>query len=99
MINLVALVPLLKSCYPALLLVASAFRHGVKKNGSETWKSQSATYHVSKASSAIAQWIGDPSRHSLLADAGLRLLFAISIVATSTVYEPKVKEVETKPAE
>lgn len=74
MLNLLALT---KSLLPALLIVADVFRYGIKKYGSDTWKNDSAQYHVEQAMAKLGEWVTSPTQYTLLADAGLRLLFAL----------------------
>jgi len=90
MFNFLALIPLLKSAAPGLLLLAEAFRYGVRLRGGETWKGKSARYHVDKATHCLTLYFDDMTRYSLLADACLRLLFALCLSGTRK-YVPKDK--------
>jgi hypothetical protein len=94
--NIFQILALLRSLLPAIQVVAEAFRFGVEKHGADTWKSTDPNDHVMKAFNAISQW-SSSNRYSALADAALRLLFALCLTAASQKYVPKVKpEVEEK---
>ncbi len=94
MLNILTLI---RSLMPAFVILAEAFRYGMARHGGETWKDKSAAHHANKALSALSEWLGSPRQYSLLADAALRLLFALCLSATERVYRPKEKPVEEKP--
>lgn len=89
--NLLQILALLRSLLPAIQIVAEAFRFGMEKHGADTWKETDPRVHVQKAFNAIANWSGS-NRYSSLADAALRLLFALCLSAASKKYEPKSSE-------
>lgn len=94
--NWVTVLALFRTLAPAFFIVAEAFKYGMKKHGGETWKDTSASEHVNKAIEKIGTWLTE-RRASLLADAGLRLLFALCLVVGSTSkakYVPKEKATE-----
>lgn len=99
MFNVVSILTLLKSVTPALIIIAHAFRYGMSKHSGVSWKSQSAKHHVGKATTAIGDWVANPKAYSLLADAGLRLLFALCLSAKITKYVPKEQSVAKESAE
>lgn len=96
MFKLAVILPLLRSLAPALLVLAHAFRYGMQKHGDGTWKNRTAEFHVGKAMSSIGQWFESPMSYYHLANAGLRLMFALTLVGIKE-YEPKEKPAnETK---
>jgi hypothetical protein len=94
--NIIQILTLLRSLLPAIQVVAEAFRFGMEKHGPDTWKDTDPNQHVQKAFNAIANWTST-NRYSALADAALRLLFALCLSAASKKYEPKSKPTETPP--
>lgn len=96
--NWMAIIALVRSLFPAFLVVAEAFKWGMQKHGGDTWKGTSPHEHVSKAIEKIGAWMTE-RRASLLADAGLRLLFALCLVIGSpsrAKYVPKEKATESE---
>jgi hypothetical protein len=94
--NIMQIVALIRSILPAMQIVAEAFRFGVDKHGSDSWKNLSASEHVQKAMEAISQSSTSTRRCSLLADAALRLLFALCLsIGTTKKYEPKPTDLKS----
>lgn len=92
-----AILVIIRACLPAMYVLADAFRFGVNKHGDGTWKDISPVDHVGKAMSKIGEWMVTKN-YNLLADAGLRILFALSKCATSAKYNPTSKrEPKDKP--
>jgi hypothetical protein len=80
MVKVIALVRVL---YPAMLILAAAYRYGVEKHGDGTWKELTAAEHLEKAISDINAWrSGDATNKPVLVDVALRTLFALSIALT-----------------
>jgi len=95
--NVLTLLPLIKTLLPALLVISEAFRYGISKHGSDTWKNRTAEFHAAKATERLTVWVSSPMQYSLLADAGLRLLFALCLVTGKTYVPKEPTVVETKP--
>ncbi len=95
--NWLCVLTFLKSVAPAIYVLADAFRYGVNKHGDGTWRDQSPGQHVNKAIERIQAWTTD-RQYSTLADAGLRIVFALSQVATGKTYKPKPAEPKPAPA-
>ncbi len=92
--NWVAVLTLVRSLSPAFFVLAEAFQYGMKKHGGESWKDKLPSDHVNKAIEKIGTWLTE-RRSSLLADAGLRLMFALCLcVGSKSKYVPKEKATE-----
>jgi hypothetical protein len=88
--NLMQIIALFRALLPAMQILAEAFRFGVDKHGPDTWKNLNAAEHVQKAVEAVSQSNTSPRRCSLLADAALRLLFALCLsLGPAKNYVPK----------
>jgi hypothetical protein len=92
--NFFQILTLIRSLGPAIYVVADAFQYGMQKHGSDGWKMRSPGWHLHKATMSINEWFLDRTKYSLLADAGLRVLFALAQCATSKKY-CKHREPET----
>lgn len=96
MFNIVTILPVIRAAMPALVIVAGAFKYGLQRHGGETWKDKSPMHHAMKAKISLSEWLVEPSKYSRLADAALRLLFALCLVATEPSYVPKAEATEEK---
>ena len=74
---------LIRKIYPAAVVVSQAYIFGVSKHGNGSWKDVSVGTHLVKAIDDINAWRGGSKDKSLLADAGLRVLFAICLAIAS----------------
>jgi len=90
-VNIMQIIALIRSLLPAMQIVAEAFRFGVQKHGPDTWKNLSAAEHVHKAGESVSQSMSatGAQRCSALADAALRLLFAVCLTIGNSRYVPK----------
>lgn len=91
---MIQVLQLIRSVYPAMLIVAAAYRYGVEKYGDGTWQELTPTDHIEKALGNIERWRkGETKEDPVLVDACLRLMFAVSLAITQGIVPQKyVKE-------
>lgn len=76
---MLSILSLISKIYPAAIVVSQAFAYGASKYGNGTWKNDNVGTHLIKAIDDINAWRGGSKDKALLADAGLRVLFAICL--------------------
>jgi hypothetical protein len=83
---MIPIIRLIRAIYPAMLILAAAYRYGVEKYGDGTWQDAIPSDHIEKALGNIERWRkGDTGDDPVLVDACLRLMFAVSVAVTNGI--------------
>ena len=77
--NILGILTLIRATGPVVAMMASAYAYGAKKYGDGTWRNSSSADHLGVALQNIVDWKNGRRDQPLLADAALRVVFAVAI--------------------